>query len=298
MGENIVCSSKIGLVTVLYNTPEVLPDFFKSLACQSYNNYILYVIDNSSKPESLRLARELTLQYGIETSFIDNHSNNVGVAAGNNQGIEAALVDGCEYILIINNDLLFETPDVFEKLTQVAASGESLVSPLILNYPEGKLWYAGGHFDEYRALAPHDYAGMDKMAVAKFDEYHAYAPTCFLIVNSDVFRQVGMMDERYFAYYDDTDFLYRAYLAGYKVKLEQNVVISHKVSVSTGGDLSFFGAYHLTRNRIYFAKKNLPFPKREISIIYTMITRLGRILLSTGAVRQGFIKGIVDGFKM
>lgn len=291
-------SPKLGLVTVLYNTPEVLEDFFRSLACQTYKNFILYVIDNSSKPESLRLARELASQYCIETTFIDNQGNNVGVAAGNNQGIKAALVDGCEYVLIINNDLLFEAPDVFDKLMQVAINGESLVSPLILNYPEGKLWYAGGHFDEYRALAPHDYAGMDKAAVAKFDEYHAYAPTCFLIVNSDVFKQVGMMDERYFAYYDDTDFLYRAYIAGYKVKLEQDVVISHKVSVSTGGDLSFFGAYHLTRNRMYFAKKNLHFPKREISIAYTIVTRLGRILLSSGGVRQGFIKGIVDGFKM
>ncbi|MNE69777.1 hypothetical protein D3C80_1655240 [compost metagenome] len=75
-------------------------------------------------------------------------------------------------------------------------------------------------------------------------------------------------------------------------------MISHKVSVSTGGDLSFFGAYHLTRNRMYFAKKNLHFPKREISIAYTIVTRLGRILLSSGGVRQGFIKGIVDGFKM
>ncbi|MBV7598801.1 glycosyltransferase family 2 protein [Aeromonas encheleia] len=291
-------SPKLGLVTVLYNTPEVLPDFFNSLACQNYKDFILYVIDNSSKPESLSLAHELATQYGIETSFIDNKGNNVGVAAGNNQGIQAALADGCEYILIINNDLIFETPDVFGNLMQVAISGESLISPLILNYPEGKLWYAGGYFDEYRALAPHDCAGMDKDTATRFDDYHAYAPTCFLIVNRDVFKKVGMMDERYFAYYDDTDFLYRAHVAGYKVKLEQNIVISHKVSVSTGGDLSFFGAYHLTRNRIYFAKKNLPFPKREISIAYTMITRLGRIMLSTGAVRQGFIKGLVDGFKM
>lgn len=76
---------------------------------------------------------------------------------------------------------------------------------------------------------------MDKTEVTKFAEYHAYAPTCFLIVNSDVFKQVGMMDERHFVYYDDTDFLYRAYIAGYKVKLEQDVVISHKVSVSDGG---------------------------------------------------------------
>jgi len=75
-------------------------------------------------------------------------------------------------------------------------------------------------------------------------------------------------------------------------------VISHKVSVSTGGDLSFFGAYHLTRNRIYFAKKNLPFPKREISIVYTMMTRFVRVIQSSGVVRQGLIKGLVDGFKM
>lgn len=291
-------SSKIGLVTVLYNTPEVLPDFFKSLACQSYKNFILYVIDNSSKPESLRLARELAAQYGIETTFIDNHGNNVGVAAGNNQGIGAALADGCEYLLIINNDLIFETPDVFDKLMQVATSGESLVTPLILNHPEGKIWYAGGHFDEYRALAPHEHFGLSQELITRFDDYHAYAPTCFIIVNSDVFRNVGMMDERYFAYYDDTDFLYRTYVTGYKVRLVQDVVISHKVSVSTGGDLSYFGIFHLTRNRIYFAKKNFSFPYRQISILYTVLTRILRAFSCSNDIRRGYLKGILHGFKM
>jgi len=291
-------SPKLGLVTVLYNTPEVLEDFFISLACQTYKNFILYVIDNSSKPESLRLARELAAQYGIETTFIDNQGNNVGVAAGNNQGIKAALVDGCEYVLIINNDLLFETPDVFDKLMQVAINGESLVSPLILNYPEGKLWYAGGHFDEYRALAPHEHFGMSQELIKNFDDYHAYAPTCFLIVNSDVFRNVGIMDERYFAYYDDTDFLYRTHTAGYKVKLQQSVVISHKVSVSTGGELSYFGIFHLTRNRIYFAKKNFSFPYRQISILYTVLTRILRTFRCSNDIRRGYLNGILHGLKM
>lgn len=54
--------------------------------------------------------------------------------------------------------------------------------------------------------------------------------------------------------------------------------------------MSFFGAYHLTRNRIYFSQKNLPFKKRN--------TRKG-ILLSAGVNRQGFIKGLsLSGFKM
>lgn len=50
---------KIGLVTVLYNSPDVLPDFFSSLAKQDYNNYCLYVVDNSSSSEPIELAKSL-----------------------------------------------------------------------------------------------------------------------------------------------------------------------------------------------------------------------------------------------
>ncbi|MEZ6993185.1 MULTISPECIES: glycosyltransferase family 2 protein [Aeromonas] len=293
-------SPKLGLVTVLYNTPSVLPDFFKSLSCQNYKNYTLYVVDNSSTSESLDLAKSLSEQYAVSTIFIDNQGNNVGVAAGNNQGALAAGHDGCDYIVFINNDLLFEQPTVFSELVKVATDDNvKVLSPLILNYPAGNIWYAGGEIDELKAVAPHfmidEVYQPQTIRRARF----TYAPTCFLMIARDVWELVGLMDERYFAYYDDTDFLYRIVQSGFLVELIPSALIYHKVGSSTGGDISRFGMYHLTRNRIYFIKKNIKGMKKFISLLYTLMTRVLRMLtIKNPELRSAIGKGILDGLKM
>jgi GT2 family glycosyltransferase len=294
----MINTPKLGLVTVLYNAPDVLPDFFASLACQAYKDFHLYVVDNSNKPEPLAVAKALAAQYDIATTFIDNEGNNVGVAAGNNQGIKAALIDSCEFVGLINNDLIFRNREVIAALMQHSLNGETIVSPLILSYPENKIWYAGGYFNDWKAIAPHVNFGKKYEKNSPIDSHFSYAPTCFLIINKSVFTDVGIMDERYFAYYDDTDFMCRANKKNHYVFLDSNSIISHKVSSSTGGDLSYFGIYHLTRNRIYFAKKNLSLPYRPISIMYTVLTRLIRAFTSDESIRDGYLRGIISGIKM
>lgn len=295
--EMIVDRPKIGLVTVLYNTPEVLPDFFRSVALQTYKNYLVYIVDNSSEPESLASSRELCRQHGIQAVFIDNQGNNVGVAAGNNQGTQLALQDDCDYVLYINNDLLFEDNSLFADLVKVALAGQSMVSPLILNYPAKKIWYAGGGFDQLRATAPHFNIENDYVPGGIESANFNYAPTCFLLVSREVVEKVGRMDEEYFAYYDDTDFLYRAMKKEFSVYLAANSLIYHKVGSSTGGDLSYFGMYHLTRNRIYFIKKNYQGYKKQISLAYIYCNKLAKIVLSKGELRKACWQGLIAGFK-
>ena len=290
---------KIGLVTVLYNAPDVLPDFFESLAVQAYKHFQLYVVDNSNQPEPLALARTLAEQHGIATTFIDNQGHNVGVAAGNNQGARAAYADQCDYLLFINNDLLFLSPDILSELVQVAQSDQlAMVSPLILNYPEKKIWYAGGTIDESRGISPHFNIDADYQPGQVERASYSYAPTCFLLVSRTLWQQVGEMDERYFVYYDDTDFLYRASQLGYRVELIPSCVIYHKVGSSTGGDISYFGMYHLTRNRIYFIRKNISAPRRYLALLYTCGTRLVRLVSASQMLRTALVKGMIDGFKM
>lgn len=289
---------KLGLVTVLYNTPSVLDDFFLSLSLQDYKNYHLYIIDNSTNIESLERSKELSLNYNISCSFIDNKGNNLGVAEGNNQGIKAALDDDCDYVLLLNNDLLFVDESVITNLVIEAEQGNDIVSPVILSYPENKIWYAGGYFNEFKGIAPHLHVGSTFGSNLKLDNYYSYAPTCFLLISKDVFNNIGYMDKKYFAYYDDTDFLYRAYLNKYLVRLLTSTVIHHKVSVSTGGALSYFGAYYLTRNRIYFSLKNLSFFKKLVSISYTVCVSSIKLLNKNFHIRKAILKGLFDGFRV
>jgi GT2 family glycosyltransferase len=290
---------KLGLVTVLYNAPDVLPDFFASLACQDYKNFNLYVVDNSNKQEPLAVAKALAAQYDIATTFIDNEGNNVGVAAGNNQGIQQAIKDNCEYLVLLNNDLLFDSFCLLSSLLQITQeTGDVITSPLILSHPENKLWYSGGYFDLCRALAPHSDAGKEYIRSEHKNEFYDYAPTCFVMLHRSIIEKIGLMDEQYFAYYDDTDFMYRAKLIGIPVLLSANTVIYHKVSVSTGGSMSIFSVYHLARNRIYFARKNFYLHYKYISIIYTVITRLLRAVIYPSKIRRACLKGLRDGFRM
>ncbi|KFC83116.1 glycosyltransferase family 2 protein [Ewingella americana] len=296
----MIKSQKLGLVTVLYNSPEVLDDFFNSLSIQKNINFHLYIVDNSSTEESINLSKILADTYNIPTTFINNHGCNVGVAAGNNQGAKAAIEDNCDFLLFLNNDIIIEYEGLLANLiTRMIEEKMDMASPTILNYPQKKIWYCGGHFDLLKALAPHDHIDEDYYA-KNFEEIHqsSYAPTCFLVVSRSLWMNVGEMDEKYFAYFDDTDFLYRAYKASYPVNVFSNLIIYHKVGASTGGDISYFGMYHLTRNRLYFIKKNLSVLSSILPLSYIFITRLYILLFTSNSQKKAIRKGIIDGIKM
>lgn len=293
---------KVGLVTVLFNSPGVLPDFYASVEKQSYQNIHLYIVDNSTNQDSLNLTLELLQSTRIANTFINNEGDNVGVAKANNQGIEQALQDGCDYVLLLNNDLIFDGEDTLQKLVDLAEEEQrKLVSPVIFSYPEKKVWYAGAFFNKKKAIAPHLFEGAEYADVVnKVPSECDYAPTCFLLVHSSVFETTGIMDVRYFAYYDDTDFLYRANQAGNRVRILNEPLVFHKVSTSTGGGLSLFGAYYLTRNRIFFARKNIEAPYRYFSIIFTIATRVIYPLCRKTPLKiyKAFFKGIFAGLTL
>ena len=250
-------NGKIGIVTVLYKSETVLEDFFKTLNEQSYKYFILYVIDNKSPDNSLDKSKEFAKSVWFETKFIEN-DDNYGVAKGNNQGIQAALEDGCDYILLSNNDVVLK-PDTIEKLYfGLIENNADMVVPKIYFYRTNLIWMAGGKFTWHNGANKH--YGYKKKDRGQFDKCKKidYAPTCFMLIKREVFITVGMIDEKYFVYYDDTDFVYRAMKKGKKLFYIYNSILEHKESTSTGVK-SDFTMYYLFRNRIYFAKKHRMF---------------------------------------
>jgi GT2 family glycosyltransferase len=291
--------AKIGLVTVLYNSDEVLEDFFRTVSYQDYKNYELYIVDNSENPNTDELIITLSNKYPI-TAF--NHiktGGNVGVAAGNNIGIKQAIADLCSYVLILNNDIVIERTNCFSKMIELSKlKGEKIIVNKVLYYENRKVWMAGGYMDNFRALGVH-YSGNDENS-SKFNEekYITYAPTCFLFVNSDIFKEIGIMDEKYFAYCDDTDFVYRCIQKDIKIFYEPSLTILHKVSSSSGGDASLFYIYYSNRNKIYFIRKHYKGIHKFLSLTYTLLARFVFYLKFNTAQKQKLIEAIKDGFKM
>lgn len=251
----MVESKTVGVVTVTYNSAAVLEGFMRSMVAQTYQDFFLYIIDNASQDNTLA---NLMAYQDQRIQIIPNRENK-GVAAANNQGIEASLQAGCEFVLLLNNDTEFE-PRLLETLVaEMDVHHCDMLTPKIMYYDTpGRLWFAGGYFSRWRAYATLHY-GKGELDRGQFDVAHSieYAPTCCMLVRKTVFERIGLMDETYFVYFDDADFCFRARRAGLKIWYSPKPVLLHKESSLTGGKQSAFALRFSARNKLYFLKKNL-----------------------------------------
>ena len=74
-----------------------------------------------------------------------------------------------------------------------------------------------------------------------------------MLIRKELFEEIGYMDEAYFVYYDDTDFVYRALRRGHNVLYVPESFLQHKESTSTGGKKSDFTLYYDTRKDLLHA---------------------------------------------
>ena len=252
----------IGLVTITYNSADVLQSFLDCVWKQTYSNLILYVIDNASSDVTLSM---LENEKDSRLRVVKNVKN-FGVAKANNQGIRQAISDGCEQILIINNDVEFENA-LIEKLINIQIENKcSLVSPKMMYYDKpNHIWYAGSWFIKKKGYLPL-HRGMNELDEGQYNKTIdvEYAPTCCLLVKKGVFKDIGFMDEKYFVYFDDTDFSYRVWKDGrHRILYYPNVEFYHKVGSLTKSFKKdekkiYRGNFFLqqnTKNHIYFLKK-------------------------------------------
>jgi GT2 family glycosyltransferase len=245
---------RVGAVTVTYNSANFLEEFVACCRAQSKVKCNVYVIDNASQDNSSALVSALA----GDSFKVTLNARNLGVAAGNNQGIQQALHDGCEWILLINNDTAFEPTLIADLLEAGEKNKWRVVVPKILyDEPSGHIWYAGGSFTTLRGPTGY-HIGMGEKDIGQFDEpiIVDYSPTCCMLIHRSVFDEVGLMDETYFVYFDDTDFCWRLKRQGIRVGYWPRSQLVHKVGGSTGGLMSPFTAEITARNRLYFAKKH------------------------------------------
>jgi GT2 family glycosyltransferase len=232
----------------------VLPGFFNSLASQEYQNFHVWAIDNASNDDSVAQCRAQRDRFTVIAN-----TDNLGVASGNNQGIHAALDAGCEYVLLLNNDVEFGQQLLAQLVEGTHANSCEMTAPIMyyFDHPD-VIWAAGGRFQPllgYRCYHLKD--GIKDVGQFTTPSRIQHAPTCCVLFKRSVFETVGFMDERYFVYHDDTDFMLRCLQAGQRLFLLPHAKLLHKVSSLTGGAESEFSIRMGTRNRVYMLTKFL-----------------------------------------
>jgi GT2 family glycosyltransferase len=291
--------AKLGLVTVLYKGDDVLEDFIISVSNQTFADYHLYIIDNSPSENTDQLLNKLLAKYPVTAYTHIKNAGNYGVAKGNNQGIELSLQQGAEYVILLNNDIVFDQPDLLDQMVRCAEEkGEHMIVPKIFYYGTDKIWTAGGKFIYYKGTSKGIGDKQPDSEKYSVEKHFDYAPTCFMLISRKVFETIGLMDEQYFVYYDDDDFVYRAIKKGFEIYLLPRLKIFHKESFSTGGYESLFSIHYLNRNRVYFINKNFSFPIKYIALTQMLLTKAIRYLQYDKSRKQTLFKSIKEGFGM
>ena len=251
---------KVAIITITYNSSNVIIPFLKCLSESSFKDFKLFIIDNNSVDETLEIICKIKK---IDIQVIENKKN-IGVAAANNMGIKLALDQGYKKVLLSNNDIVFDK-NIIGDLVNFSKNQSSSISSLKIMYEhdKDKIWYCGGFFNFNKGLVP-EHLGIGQPDFGQYNhlKYSDYAPTCFVLFDSKVFSEIGFMDEAYFVYFDDTDFFYRVKKNGnFKLLVNQKIKIFHKVGSLTstsdakGKKSNFFISQNI-QNHFYFLKKN------------------------------------------
>lgn len=290
---------QLGLVSVLYNSDELLKDFFHSISIQNFTNFAIYLIDNNSNDKTTELIKQYEIQYKFQLKYIPLN-NNVGVAEANNVGIVQAIKDSCSAIILLNNDISFDNPNLFSAIIQTAIQKkQKIVAPKIYYSGTNKIWFGGGFISLLKGGVIHfayrktDYDGLLHSGIT------GYAPTTFMYVDKNVFEKVGLLDSTYFLYAEDLDFVYRAQKEGFHIWYENDYFLYHHVGFTTGGVFSPLNIYYNTRNRLYFARKYLSWFYKVPAVTFILTSMLFHACRQrTRIAIMSYLRAINHGFKL
>lgn len=239
----------IGVILVNYRDAQDTCDCIDSLFKSDYKKIQIYVVDNASNDESIRIFEE---KYHDKICLI-SLPDNVGFGNANNIGIEHAFENGDDAVLILNNDTIVDKK-MINILKQNITDNEIAV-PLMLYHDDPSLiWYAGGRFDRFGIPRHIDYRN-DISKVDLRQCYVDFATGCCFLMTRNVYERVGGFDGNYFLYWEDADLSIRLQQHDVKIKFCPDAVLWHKVSSSTGGEASPISYYYGTRNRLYAISK-------------------------------------------
>lgn len=280
--------STVTIVIVNYNGLKFQNDCLKSLYNMNYKDFDIVIVDSASTDGSVELAER-----DYPNVHIIKCTENVGVAKGNNIGIRYSIEHKSKYTLLSNNDIIVDSCVLTELLK--SADDKMVTVPKIYYYtPNDLLWYAGGEMNWKNPSGIHIGSGeKDK------EEYNVcrdctYSPTCFMLIPNSVFEKIGLIDEKYFMYYDDNDFCARLINAEYKIRYVPSAFLWHKISSSSGGARSKIGIYYSIRNQLYFTKKFKRYVKPFANLRIHM-KNLARLLILS--IKYPNYKYIIKAYK-
>ena len=266
----------------------------ESLAQVDYPNLRLLVVDNGSTdgtPEAV------SHQFPDVALIVNNQ--NLGFAAGCNVGIRYAIEQEADYVFLLNNDTLVD-PAVLRHLVSLTGPDVGMVAPKIYYAADPtRIWSVGGMRHPLTIEKTGDARGQIDAGQWEDVLERDYFVGCALLLSRCLLAEVGLFDERFFMYYEDSDLSLRARQAGFRLLLSPQALVWHKVAVSSGGSDSPNERYWMARSSVLFFRKHVHGLRWLIVAPYRAGSAIKTVLRLTwhgqGQSAHAYLRGLRDG---
>lgn len=286
---------KVLICILNWNNIEDTLHCLNSISQLEYSNFAILIIDNGSNEDPSERILEKN-----DKIILKRNNINLGYTGANNQGIDYAIQIGADYIWLLNNDTIVE-PNTLRNLITTAETSQNigLVSPVVY-YLENKekILFCGGYYDldtQYKTFTRNLElsANWQKNCNKNLSLWGTA-----LLVKISLVKEIGKLDERFFAYNEDIDYSIRSIKAGFSNLIDYSARVYHRKKQYVVGVNQYPPHYYFytTRNEYFLWTKFMSKPKKILYLRSYLIKVFQTV--ANCKEKKAFVESIacLDGF--
>lgn len=248
--------TRVAIVVLNWNGADDAMVCMDSLLAQTMPTDIILVDNDSHDDSVVVLEKYIAAHSEAPIRFIKNPVNS-GFTGGNNVGFHSALAEDYDYIGTLNPDATADAKWVEQLVEELEAhSGTGIATGILARSDQEHVDTTGDFYTTWGIPSPR---GRDSLLVdaPSQSEYVFGSTGGGFIAKREVLQTIGFFDEKFFMYFEDVDFCFRAQLAGYKVRYTPRAIAYHKLSASTN-KVPGLAVYNTFKNLPMVFIKNVP----------------------------------------
>ena len=213
---------KVFVSILSWNGCDDLLHCLENLFLSDYENFEVLVVDNGSTDQSVE-----TVKSRYPHIKIIQNTTNLGFTGGNNVGMKYATDNGADYVFLLNDDAIV-MGDTLSKLVSCSESDKTigLASPIVYTV-DGKIQFCGSLLDlnetKIHSKISYEHDGSSNKN-GLIDCLWGTA----LLIKKELIQAIGLLDDRFFAYFEDTDYSVRSHASGFKNIIATEAKVIHK----------------------------------------------------------------------
>ncbi len=249
--------NRVAIVVLNWNGADIIGKCLYSLKKLQYNNFQIVVIDNNSQDTSREVLQKMEKEFGDLLHVIYHHTNS-GFDGGVNIGIHYALSHKFDSIALFNSDAEPDKKWLGHLVNILKTKKEVGIATGLLLHEDGKtIDSTGDWYSKWGLSFPR--SRDQKSNIIPESGYVFSASGGASLYRAELFKDIGIFDEDFFAYYEDVDISFRAQLAGWKVYYTNKAIAYHEQG-GTSKKIPGFTIKQTFRNLPLLFIKNVPAP--------------------------------------